>query len=65
MKGFSTTSTDDSLDESDMVALDRDREGCLLPEPVALERAGCGLSGSEELEIMEMGSTARWASSKR
>ena len=32
-----------------MVALERGREGCLLPEPVALER------GPENLEIVEMG----------
>ena len=65
VKGFSTTSTDDALDESDMVALDRDREGRLLPEPAALERAGCGLSESEELESMEMGSPVLCTSSKR
>ena len=54
VKGFTTTSTDDSLRESEVVALDRDREGCLLPERIALGRGG--LSEPEELESMEMGS---------
>ena len=60
MQGEGVSSTD-SLCESEVVALDRDREGCLLPEPIALTRGG--LSEPEELKSMEM--PVRWPSSKR